>query len=104
MSDDPKFTKAATSLASMLAMLSSPARWHMIEIMFNGEIGVTELSNAVRLSQSATSQHLAKLRNSGVVAFRSSRQSKYYRIADGMEAMLWQLMAIADTHAQLSQN
>ena len=45
-------------------------------------MSVGQLAEAVGLSQSALSQHLAKLRDDGVVATRREAQTIYYRIAD----------------------
>ena len=43
----------------------------------------------VGLSQSALSQHLAKMRDEGLVAFRREGQTLWYRIADPrVEALL----------------
>ncbi len=47
-----------------------------------GEANVTTLADAVGLSQSALSQHLAKMRDEGVVTFRRDSQTIWYRIAD----------------------
>ena len=47
-----------------------------------GEANVTQLAEAVGLSQSALSQHLAKMREEGIVAFRRDAQTLWYRIAD----------------------
>ena len=47
-----------------------------------GELSVGELVNRIGLSQSALSQHLAKLRAEGLVATRKSSQTVYYRIAE----------------------
>jgi ArsR family transcriptional regulator len=47
-----------------------------------GEANVTTLAEAVGLSQSALSQHLAKMRDEGVVTFRRDSQTLWYRIAD----------------------
>ena len=43
---------------------------------------VGELVGVVKLSQSALSQHLAKLRADGLVAFRRTSQTLHYRVAD----------------------
>ena len=43
---------------------------------------VGELVGVVKLSQSALSQHLAKLRADGLVEFRRASQTLYYRVAD----------------------
>jgi len=49
----------------------------------------------VGLSQSALSQHLAKMRGEGLVAFRRESQALWYRIADprteALLASLYQL-------------
>ena len=47
-----------------------------------GELSVGELVDRIGLSQSALSQHLAKLRFEGLVATRKSSQTVYYRIAE----------------------
>ncbi|GAC1579800.1 MAG: metalloregulator ArsR/SmtB family transcription factor [Sphingomicrobium sp.] len=47
-----------------------------------GELSVGDLVNRIGLSQSALSQHLAKLRAEGLVATRKSSQTVFYRIAD----------------------
>ncbi len=45
-----------------------------------GEMSVGELARRVGLSQSALSQHLAKLRAEGLVATRKQAQTVFYRI------------------------
>ncbi len=47
-----------------------------------GEMTVGELVGVVKLSQSALSQHLAKLRADGLVEFRRASQTLHYRVAD----------------------
>jgi|GEM_PF-104903 len=47
-----------------------------------GEATVGELQRAIGLSQSALSQHLARLRTAGMVATRRESQTIHYRIAD----------------------
>ena len=51
-------------------------------LMMNKEMKVGDLVDAVRLSQSALSQHLTKLRDEGLVEFRRDAQTLHYRIAD----------------------
>jgi DNA-binding transcriptional ArsR family regulator len=43
---------------------------------------VSALADAVDLGQSALSQHLARLRDDGLVAFRREAQTLHYRVAD----------------------
>ncbi len=46
------------------------------------ELSVNDLVNAVGISQSALSQHLAKMREEGLLATRREAQTVYYRIVD----------------------
>lgn len=54
----------------------------------NGERTVSALEAVVPLSQSALSQHLAKLRDYGIVSTRREAQSIYYSLADPRVASL----------------
>ena len=47
-----------------------------------GECAVGELASVIGLSQSACSQHLARLRKEGVISPRREAQTIYYSIAD----------------------
>ena len=47
-----------------------------------GEMPVGALVEALGLSQSALSQHLARLRRDGLVLFRREAQTLHYRLAD----------------------
>ena len=58
----------------------------------NRESSVSELEAVVGLSQSALSQHLAKLRDSGVVATRRDAQTIYYSLADPRVASLMKVL------------
>jgi len=53
-----------------------------------GEMNVSALQAELTLGQSALSQHLAKLRDEGIVAFRRDAQTLFYRIADPRAAKL----------------
>ena len=73
----------AAQTATLMRALSNENRLlilcHLIEA---GELTVGELVGRVGLSQSALSQHLAKLREEGLVDFRRDSQSLFYRVAD----------------------
>jgi DNA-binding transcriptional ArsR family regulator len=51
-------------------------------LLENEEMSVGALGEYVDLSQSALSQHLAKMREEGLVACRKEAQTVHYRIAD----------------------
>jgi ArsR family transcriptional regulator len=74
--------KHAGQAAAMMAALSHEARLRVLCDLAGGECMAGELVERSGLSQSALSQHLAKLREEGLVATRREGQSIFYRIAD----------------------
>jgi ArsR family transcriptional regulator len=73
----------ANQVADILQTLANGRRLFVLcQLQELGEANVTTLAAAARLSQSALSQHLAKLRAEGLVAFRREGQTLWYRIAD----------------------
>lgn len=68
--------------ASFLRALSHEARLRVLCELISGERTAGELVDASGLSQSALSQHLAKLREDGLVATRREGQTIHYRLAD----------------------
>ena len=75
--------QANTGRASaLLKALSSPHRLMVLCQLGDRELSVGELMPAVGLSQSALSQHLAKLREEGLVDTRRDGTTIFYRIAD----------------------
>jgi ArsR family transcriptional regulator, virulence genes transcriptional regulator len=84
MSFDPEvLEEKATEVAAILRALANEKRLLILcRLVEWGEANVTTLANAVGLSQSALSQHLAKMRAEGLVAFRRESQTIWYRIAD----------------------
>lgn len=65
-----------------MKLLSSEQRLILLCRLSEGECAVGELAKYVGLSQTAASQHLAKLRAEGVVATRREAQTIYYRLSD----------------------
>lgn len=72
----------AAKAADMLRMLSHEARLVVLCELINGERSAGALVEISGLGQSALSQHLAKLREGGLVATRQEAQTVYYRLAD----------------------
>ncbi len=66
--------------ADTLKAMANPKRLAILCHLGEAEVSVNELSAAVDLSQSALSQHLAKLREQGLVATRREQQTIYYRL------------------------
>lgn len=76
------FEPRAAEAAKLLRALSNERRLLILCQLGDGERSVGELQPRVGLSQSALSQHLAVLREEGVVATRRDAQTIWYRIAD----------------------
>lgn len=72
----------ATQMAGRLKLMSHPERLLMLCRMDEGEVSVTELVALTGLSQSSVSQHLAMLREDGVVNIRGEAQTRYYSLRD----------------------
>lgn len=72
----------ATDAAALLKTLANPSRLLVLCALVTREHTAGELENLVGLSQSAVSQHLAKLRESHIVSTRREAQSIYYALSD----------------------
>ncbi len=74
---------SAGEVATLLRAIGNERRLlllcHLIE---HEEMTAGSLAEAIDLSPSATSQHLAKMRDEGLVTSRREAQTIYYRIAD----------------------
>ena len=77
------FERQATEVADVLRALANERRLMILcKLVEWGEANVTTLAEAVGLSQSALSQHLARMRDEGIVTTRRESQTIWYRIAD----------------------
>ncbi len=72
----------AQEVAVHLSMMSNANRLMVLCHLLDGEMTVGALLGRLELSQSALSQHLARLREADLVATRRDGQTIYYRIAD----------------------
>ena len=74
--------KNAVQAASFLKLLSNPSRLLVLCQLVDGERSVGELETYLDISQSALSQHLARLRAEGLVSTRKDGQTVNYSIKD----------------------
>ena len=81
LNDAKQLTAKAAEAARLLAALANESRLMILCELVDGERSVGTLVEAVGLTQSALSQHLAKLRAAGIVATRRDAQTIYYRLA-----------------------
>lgn len=73
----------AGDAAQLLKALANEKRLMILCLLIEAERSVNELNEQLDLSQSALSQHLAVLRDDGLVRTRREAQSILYSIAPG---------------------
>ena len=71
----------AEEAAHFLKLMANPHRLMILCHLLDQELSVSELNQHLPLSQSALSQHLAVLRNSGLVKTRRQQQVIFYSLA-----------------------
>ena len=75
--------QGAAKAAALLRTVGNEQRLLVLCLLIDqGEAAVGTLLEQVQLSQSALSQHLARMREEGLVTYRRDAQTLYYRIAD----------------------
>ena len=70
----------AEEAVNLLKALSNERRLIIVCALYKGEMSVGALEKVVGLSQSALSQHLARLRRDGLVRTRRQAQTIYYSL------------------------
>lgn len=76
--------QAAKHASVILKAVANEKRLAILCCLAHQEYAVGHLSERVGLSQSALSQHLAKLRRDGLVNTRRDAQTIYYSLSDGV--------------------
>ena len=84
--DITRFESSAGEAAKLLRALGNERRLMILCQLTEGERSVGELLPLVGLSQSALSQHLAVLREEGLVLTRRDAQTIHYSLAPGPAA------------------
>jgi len=83
----------AATAARMLKLLGNEYRLLILCFLIaHGEMKVGDLVDAIGLSQSALSQHLALLRKDGLITFRRESQTLHYRVSDPRAARILKLL------------
>jgi DNA-binding transcriptional ArsR family regulator len=95
--------------AQLFRVLGHPLRIRILELLSDGERTVGDLQAQLELDSSGTSQHLAALRQQGILDSRRAGTSVYYRIRDPRVSELLALAkqiltsVLSDSHALLSE-
>jgi len=85
-------------LTRLFGILADPTRLRIVDALTSGaELCVCDLSHALGISFSATSDQLRTLRQAGIVAHRNDGRMAYYRLRDGFLAGL-----VAQARSQLT--
>lgn len=88
----PAMAAHAEDAARLLRALANPHRLLVLCALSEGELSVGALNERVPLSQSALSQHLAVLREDGLVSTRREAQAIFYALAEGPAQEIVRLM------------
>ena len=97
--------------ASICRTLSNPKRLEILNLLRQSEFSVTEIADQLGISLANASQHLAILRDKGVVMTRREGVSVYYRISspkivqacDLMREVLFEHLAHSGELAEIMQ-
>lgn len=73
-------SEQAETVAGFLKGLANPQRLLILCCLTGGEKHVGALIEATGIAQTSMSQHLARLREEGIVAMRRDHRTLYYRI------------------------
>ncbi len=82
------------SAARLLKALANERRLSILCLLARGEMCVGALVDTVGLSQSALSQHLAKLRAEGLVRTRREGHTIHYALASAEAAAVIEVLAV----------
>ncbi len=88
MNREEDIERASRSLKAM----SHPLRLKILCTLGDQEVSVQEIVESVGTSQSNISQHLAILRDKGILASRKDANRVYYRVGDGRTLRLIDMM------------
>jgi ArsR family transcriptional regulator len=72
----------ASEVSELLKLMAHKDRMVVLCLLSDGEMGVSELREHTKLSQSAFSQHLGVLRKNNLVKIRKESQQVFYSIDD----------------------
>jgi len=91
----------AEEVTTLLKSIANKHRLKIIRLLAEKEYSVGELEKIVGLSQSALSQHLARLRRDKMVTTRRSAQTIYYSLAGTLpRSLVDSLSAVFSTQYQ----
>ncbi|WP_113358439.1 metalloregulator ArsR/SmtB family transcription factor [Rhizobium sp. SYY.PMSO] len=76
--------------------MANPIRLETLALLLEGEASVSRIITHIGMSQSAVSQHLAKLRRERLVRTRRDAQTIYYSLSSSAVRTLLQVLDTID--------
>lgn len=87
--NQPTLEQQAKQASEFLRTLGNEHRLLVLCLLIeHGEMSVGQILNHTTLSQSALSQHLAKMRDEGLISYRRQSQTLYYTLCDDKAARI----------------
>ncbi len=98
----------AEEASRLLKALGNAQRLRVLCLLLDGEMSVGQINEQLpELSQSALSQHLARLRDEGLVSTRREAQSVWYALPEGpaqaIIATLYGIYCATDVHRRTAK-
>lgn len=91
-----EFTPDLDERAAVLNVIAQPTRLRLFYLLDQiGEVCVCDLGEILGITQSATSQHLAKFKAYGLVTVRRENQTLFYRLADRPDVKMLRKIGLA---------
>ena len=87
--------------ASFCRTMGNPTRLQIVRVLQGQELTVSDIAGRLRLAQPTISQHLAVLRNMGLVLSRRDGKHTFYRLYDPDVAMVCDM--VRDIIARLAR-
>lgn len=77
-----KMEKKCEEISSLLKQFAHPQRLLILCYLSDGEKQVSDIQNAIKLSQSQTSQFLKRMQMEGLLSLRREKNYSFYYIAN----------------------
>ena len=91
-----QFTPDLDERAAILNAIAQPTRLRLVYLLDQvGEVCVCDLAEMLGVTQSAVSQHLAKLKAYGLVSVRRDAQTLFYALSDKPEMKMLRKVGLA---------
>lgn len=68
--------------AEMCTVFSNPTRLEILDVLRDGELTVSEITNKIKISQSNISQHLSIMKSKGILISKRKGQNIYYSLSN----------------------